>query len=135
MPLVVSSCYAPAAERVTLRSEAFWAAISRSRDAIPRGSRAEYSDGTEAPMKVTGLLLGAVLAAQVARPPVAGVTNFARLDRTIACAGAVTPDGVAEIKRLGYASIINLRQASEQGASVEAEAAAAQDAGLRYVNL
>jgi uncharacterized protein (TIGR01244 family) len=86
-------------------------------------------------MKVTGLLLGAVLAAQVARPPVAGVTNFARLDTTIACAGAVTPDGVAEIKRLGYASIINLRQASEQGASVEAEAAAAQDAGLRYVNL
>ena len=87
-------------------------------------------------MTVTGLLLGAaLLAAQVTRPPVAGVTNFAKLDTTIACAGAITPDGVAELKKLGYASIVNLRQASENGANVEMEADAAKAAGLRYVHL
>jgi uncharacterized protein (TIGR01244 family) len=87
-------------------------------------------------MTVTGLLLGAaLLAAQVTRPPVAGVTNFAKLDTTIACAGAITPDGVAELKKLGYASIVNLRQASENGANVEMEADAVKAAGLRYVHL
>jgi uncharacterized protein (TIGR01244 family) len=95
-------------------------------------------------MKVTGfdvhlsmpLVLGvALLAQQVTRPPVPGVTNFARLDTTIACAGAITPDSVAELKKLGYASIVNLRQASENGADVQAEADAATAAGLRYVHL
>jgi uncharacterized protein (TIGR01244 family) len=81
------------------------------------------------------MLVTAGLVAQVAKPPVSGVTNFARLDTTIACAGAVTPDGVAEVKKLGYASIINLRQPSENGANVEAEAQAAKTAGLRYVHL
>jgi uncharacterized protein (TIGR01244 family) len=90
-------------------------------------------------MKVTGpailLLVLALAAPQVERRSLAGVTNFARLDTTIACAGAITPEGVAELKRLGYASIINLRQASESGANVEAESAAANAAGVRYVHL
>jgi uncharacterized protein (TIGR01244 family) len=83
----------------------------------------------------TALLVAAALAAQVMKPPVAGVTNFSRVDTTIACAGALTTEGVAEIKKLGYASIVNLRQASENGANVEAEAEAAKAAGLRYVHL
>ena len=86
-------------------------------------------------MKVTGLLLGAALLAQVTRPPVAGVTNFAKVETTIACAGAMTPAGVSEIKKLGYASIINLRQPTEAAANVEAEADAAKAAGLHYVHL
>jgi uncharacterized protein (TIGR01244 family) len=36
---------------------------------------------------------------------------------------------------MGYASIINLRQASEPGADVEGEAAAAKSAGINYVHL
>src|SRR5687768_2145464 len=80
-------------------------------------------------------LLGGLAHAQVTKPTVAGVTNFAKLDSTIACGGATTPEGVRELKRLGYASIINLRQATETGAEVEAEAAAAKDAGVRYVHL
>lgn len=90
-------------------------------------------------MKMTGLavslLAGGLLAAQVTRPPVPGVSNFARLETTVACAGAVTPEGVGEVKKLGYASIINLRQANEAGANVEAEADAAKAAGLRYVHV
>ena len=64
-----------------------------------------------------------------------GITNFARVETTIACAGATTPAAVAEVKRLGFASIINLRQASEAGADIEEEAAAAKAAGLTYVHL
>jgi uncharacterized protein (TIGR01244 family) len=73
--------------------------------------------------------------AQVTKPSVAGVTNFARLESTIACAGATTPAGVAEVKKLGYKTIINLRQASEAGADVDAEAAAAKTEGVKYFHL
>jgi uncharacterized protein (TIGR01244 family) len=73
--------------------------------------------------------------AQVTKPTVAGVTNFARLESTIACAGATTPAGVAEVKKLGYKTIINLRQASEAGAEVDAEAVAAKTEGVKYFHL
>jgi uncharacterized protein (TIGR01244 family) len=80
-------------------------------------------------------LLASFAGAQVTKESVPGVTNFARVETTIACAGATTPAGVAEVKRMGYASIINLRQASEAGANVEAEEAAARAAGMTYVHL
>src|ERR1700681_1966363 len=80
-------------------------------------------------------LLTGVAGAQVTKESVPGVTNFSRLETTIACAGATTPAAVAEVKRMGYASIINLRQASEAGANVEAEEAAAKAAGVTYVYL
>lgn len=95
-------------------------------------------------MKATGLatavcilqcFVAGLLAGQVTRPPIPGVTNFARVETTIACAGAITPASVVELKRLGYASIVNLRQASESGANVEEEADAVKAAGLRYVHL
>lgn len=86
-------------------------------------------------MTVLSMLVAAGLVAQVTKPAVPGVTNFARLDTTIACAGAMTPEGVAEVKKLGYASLINLRQPTENAANIEAEAEAAKTAGLRYVHL
>jgi uncharacterized protein (TIGR01244 family) len=73
--------------------------------------------------------------AQVTRPPVAGVTNFAKLEATITCAGATTPAGVESLKALGYAAIINLRESSETGADVDAEADAARAAGIRFIHL
>jgi uncharacterized protein (TIGR01244 family) len=89
------------------------------------------------------LLLTCALAARVVtlnaqgvtKETVPGVTNFARVETTIACAGATTPAAVAGIKQMGYASIINLRQASEAGAEIEAEAAAAKAASINYVHL
>jgi uncharacterized protein (TIGR01244 family) len=81
------------------------------------------------------VLLSAGVQAQVSKATVPGVTNFAKLESTIACAGATTPAAVAEVKKLGYASIINLRQPNEAGADLEAEAAAAKDANIRYVHL
>ena len=81
-----------------------------------------------------GLLVG-TLQAQVTKETVAGITNFARVETTIACAGATTPASMAEVKRLGFRSVINLRQATENGANVEEEGTAAKAAGLNYVHL
>ena len=76
------------------------------------------------------------LAAQgVTKETLPGVTNFAKLDTTIACAGATTPAAVAGLKQMGYASIINLREASEPGADIDAEAAAAKTAGITFIHL
>jgi len=74
-------------------------------------------------------------AQQVTKGTVEGVTNFAKVESTIACGGATTPGGVAELKKLGYKSVINLRQANEAGADVDAEAAAAKAAGVNYFHL
>jgi uncharacterized protein (TIGR01244 family) len=80
-------------------------------------------------------LAGSALAQQVTRENVPGVRNFARLETTIACAGAITPESVPEIKKFGFVSIINLRLASEAGADVEKEEAAAKAAGIRYFHI
>jgi len=73
--------------------------------------------------------------AQVTKQTVPGVTNFSKLETTIACAGATTPEAVPALKEMGYKSIINLRLANEPGANVEGEAAAAQAAGINYVHI
>ena len=72
---------------------------------------------------------------QVKKSTVPGITNFAQVETTVACAGAVTPGSVAGIKKMGFASIINLRLANEQGADIDGEAAAAKAAGINFVHL
>jgi uncharacterized protein (TIGR01244 family) len=76
-----------------------------------------------------------VAGAQVTKESVPGITNFSKVGTTIACAGATTPEAVAEVKKLGYSAIVNLRQASEAGANIEAATAAAKAAGIKYVHL
>jgi uncharacterized protein (TIGR01244 family) len=71
----------------------------------------------------------------VTKETLPGVTNFARLETTIACAGATTSAAVPGLKKMGYASIINLRQASEPGADIEGETAAAKAAGINFIHL
>jgi uncharacterized protein (TIGR01244 family) len=75
------------------------------------------------------------LAQQVIKEPIAGVRNVARLETTVACAGAITAEAIPEIKKLGFASIVNLREASEAGADIEKHQAAAKAAGLRYFHV
>jgi protein tyrosine phosphatase (PTP) superfamily phosphohydrolase (DUF442 family) len=74
-------------------------------------------------------------AQQVTKPAVAGASNFAKLETTVACGGATTPEAVPEIKKMGYKSIINLRLPSEPGADVEGEAAAAKTAGINFFSI
>jgi uncharacterized protein (TIGR01244 family) len=77
----------------------------------------------------------AASAQQVTKQTVAGVQNFAKLETTIACGGATTPEAVPELKKMGYASIVNMRLANETGANVEGEGAAAKAAGIKYFHI
>ena len=77
----------------------------------------------------------AMAQSQVKKSTIEGVTNFAQVETTVACAGAVTPSAVAGIKKMGFASIINLRLDNEKGADIDAEAAAAKAAGINFVHL
>src|SRR4029453_5326121 len=56
---------------------------------------------------VVGLMATAA-SAQVVRQEVPGIRNFAKVESTVACAGAITPVAIQEIQKMGYASIINL---------------------------
>lgn len=77
----------------------------------------------------------AVAQAQVKKSTVPGIANFAQVETAVACAGATTPESSAAIKKMGFASIINLRLANEQGANIEAQAAAAKSAGINFIHL
>ncbi len=86
-------------------------------------------------MRVTTLLLftlAATLNAQSAPP---GTVNYTRIDATVACAGATTVDAIPAIKADGFKAIINLRQASEEGANIDASKQAATAAGLKYFHI
>jgi uncharacterized protein (TIGR01244 family) len=72
---------------------------------------------------------------QVTKENVVGITNLARVETTVACAGAITPGSVAEIKKMGFVAIYNLRLPTEQGVDIDAEAAAAKAAGINFVHL
>jgi uncharacterized protein (TIGR01244 family) len=74
-------------------------------------------------------------AQQVTKADVPGVTNFARLETTIACAGATKPEAVPAIKEMGYKSIINMRLSEEAGANIDQEAIAAKNAGIRFLHI
>ena len=81
------------------------------------------------------VLVAASASAQVKKGDVPGVDNFSRVDATVGCGGATQPSAMAELKKQGFASVINLRMATEQGAKVEESRAAAQSAGLKYIHL
>ena len=82
------------------------------------------------------LLVGGNLGlAQVKKSTVEGVRNFAQVETTVACAGATTPEALSGIKKLGFASVVNLRMATEQGANLEAEEAAAKVANITYFHI
>ena len=82
-----------------------------------------------------GSLIATPVGAQVIKESVPGITNYARVESTVACAGAITPGVIPEIKRMGYRSIINLRLATEPGANIEEATAVAKTAGIRYVHI
>jgi protein tyrosine phosphatase (PTP) superfamily phosphohydrolase (DUF442 family) len=84
---------------------------------------------------VVGCLVTVEGRTQVVRQEVAGIRNFAKIESTVACAGAITPAAIQEIKNMGFASIINLRLATEQGADIEGHTAVAKTAGIPYYHI
>lgn len=93
-------------------------------------------------MRLCAVLIASVLAVvagpsaqQVTTEDLNGVRNFKRLETTVACAGATSAEAMPAIKKMGFASVVNLRLASEAGADVEGATAAAKAANLNYVHI
>ncbi len=82
---------------------------------------------------VLGLSAAAVNAQRETAP--AGVTNYTRVDATVACAGATPVQALPEIKKSGFVSVVNFRMASEQGANIDEAKAVAAQLGLKYIHL
>lgn len=74
-------------------------------------------------------------AQDVTKQDVQGIKNFARLETTVACAGATNADAIPEIKKMGFVAVINLRESREPGANVPEEEASAKSVGLRYYHI
>ncbi|PYR53152.1 MAG: hypothetical protein DMF89_00355 [Acidobacteria bacterium] len=94
-------------------------------------------------IRSTGRLLGVVAAlgltvafveAQRETAP-AGVTNYTKVDATVACAGATPVTALPEIKKNGFASVVNFRMPTEQGANIDEAKATAAQVGLKYIHL
>ena len=64
-----------------------------------------------------------------------GVTNFTRVDATVACGGAAEVSTLDALKKDGFKSVINLRMASEPGANIEQNQAHAKELGLVYIHI
>lgn len=91
---------------------------------------------TEVALTLTALAVAATAAAQqVIHDQVPGAQNFARIETTIACGGATKAEAMPAIRKLGFASVINVRESSEAGADVEQEGIAARAAGMHYVHV
>lgn len=90
---------------------------------------------TLALITIIGCLVSSEAGAQVVRQEVAGIRNFAKIESTVACAGAITPAAIQEIKNMGFTSIINLRLATEQGADIEQHTAIAKTVGIPYYHI
>ena len=58
------------------------------------------------------------------------IVNYRRVAPGLATAGQITPEGLAQLKRLGFVTIVNLRTAPE---GAEAEGVVVKAEGLRYV--
>src|SRR3954468_21583781 len=84
-------------------------------------------------LALTATVAGAQSA--VTKETVPGIVNFAKVETTVACAGATTPAALAQVKAMGYNSVINLRTPGEAGSDLEAEAAAAKSAGINYIHI
>lgn len=64
-----------------------------------------------------------------------GAVNYTRVDAAVACGGATAPEAFSQLAAWGFRAVINLRQASEKGANVEAEGEAVRAAGLVYLHI
>ena len=64
-----------------------------------------------------------------------GVTNFTRVDATVACGGATEVATLDLLKKDGFKAVINLRMASEPGVNLEQNQAKAKELGLNYVHI
>jgi len=81
------------------------------------------------------LLATLAFAPQLQKETVEGIRNYTKVDASIGCAGATDPKAMGAIAERGYKAVLNLRDASEDGAQIPESKAAAEAAGLMFINL
>jgi len=86
-------------------------------------------------MLLTTLLLFTLAQQAPEKASLPGATNVTRVDAVLMCGGATTDGAFPALKKEGFASVINLRQADEPGVDIAGSRAAAERAGLRYVHI
>lgn len=79
--------------------------------------------------------LGVAAALRAKQDAPAGITNYTRVESTVACGGATSVEAFPALKQEGFKAVINLRQATEKGADIERSKEAAEAAGLRYIHI
>ena len=72
---------------------------------------------------------------QVKTAEMPDVVNFSRIEGKEGFGGATEPSAMGELKKNGFATVINLRHATEPGALIDASRTAAESAGLNYIHL
>lgn len=88
------------------------------------------------------LALGDTASVAIEKADVQGIKNFSRMDGPQAFAGSpvgfgggTEPSAMAFLSEAGFASVISLRGAEEEGMDVAASRQAAEAAGMRYLHL
>ena len=81
------------------------------------------------------LALAVPAAAQVTKQERAGIVNFSKVDAVVACGGATETTALEGLAKDGFKSVINLRQATENNANIEQNAARAKELGLKYIHI
>ena len=77
----------------------------------------------------------AVPAAAQTKQDYPGISNFTRVDATVACGGTAEVAALDALKKDGFKAVINLRMASEPGINLEQNQAKAKELGLNYVHI
>ena len=119
-------------------------------DGNARGASMKRAGGAVAAALCAALLaMGAAPGGQpsaastaVKKAEIPGIRNFSMLESPgayggdrVGFGGATQPSAMAALKKEGFASVINLRLASEEGSDVEAGREAARRAGLAYLHI
>lgn len=85
---------------------------------------------------VTALIVSLGIAASAQeKQQRAGISNFTKVDAVVACGGATETAALEGLKKDGFKAVINLRQASERGANIDENRAAAEALGLKYIHI
>src|SRR4029078_3446586 len=81
------------------------------------------------------LSLSTVALAQVTKQERPGIVNFSRVDAVVACGGATETAALDGLAKDGFKSVINLRQATENNANIEQNAAKAKELRLKDIHI
>ena len=87
------------------------------------------------PIAFLSLVLAVALLQSPSKATLPGARNVTRVDAVVMCGGATTNEAYPALKKEGFASVVNLRQADEAGVDIPGSRAAAEAAGLRYLHI